>query len=604
MCGIIGIVGTTSVTDRLVDGLKRLEYRGYDSSGVAVLDDGVLKRQRAEGKIKGLEAKLGKDPVNGQIGIAHTRWATHGVPNETNSHPHFSGRVGVVHNGIIENFLDIRKELSHRTFETETDTEVAAHLVDEYLGQDLEPIDAFSKALKKLKGAYAFGLIIDGHTDQVFCARAGSPLAIGIGDGEMYLGSDAMALAQLSTKLIYLEEGDWAVLTPTSYQIYDRKDNKVTRDITILSGGPAMAEKGNYRHLMLKEMYEQPETIGRTLANYIDEYRLSANMPEELDFAGIDRVIIIACGTACYAGMVAKYWFEQVAGLAVDVDIASEFRYRKPVLSKKSLFIAVSQSGETADTLAALRYCKEHGVKTAALVNVMTSTMAREADIALPINAGPEIGVASTKAFTSQLTALAALALAAAVSRKTLAKDKREELATALIKTPRLVKQALRLDDEIEALAFDFSKNKSAFYLGRGSQVPIAFEGALKLKEISYIHAEGYAAGELKHGPIALIEDGTPVIVLAPFDDLFEKTISNLQEVASRGASIILITDEAGANHAGDMSDYVLVLPTAHDFVAPIITTIAVQLLAYHTAVHLGTDVDQPRNLAKSVTVE
>ena len=604
MCGIIGIVGTTSVTDRLVDGLKRLEYRGYDSSGVAVLDDGVLKRQRAEGKIKGLEAKLGKDPVNGQIGIAHTRWATHGVPNETNSHPHFSGRVGVVHNGIIENFLDIRKELSHRTFETETDTEVAAHLVDEYLGQDLEPIDAFSKALKKLKGAYAFGLIIDGHTDQVFCARAGSPLAIGIGDGEMYLGSDAMALAQLSTKLIYLEEGDWAVLTPTSYQIYDRKDNKVTRGITILSGGPAMAEKGNYRHFMLKEMYEQPETIGRTLANYIDEYRLSANMPEELDFAGIDRVIIIACGTACYAGMVAKYWFEQVAGLAVDVDIASEFRYRKPVLSKKSLFIAVSQSGETADTLAALRYCKEHGVKTAALVNVMTSTMAREADIALPINAGPEIGVASTKAFTSQLTALAALALAAAVSRKTLAKDKREELATALIKTPRLVKQALRLDDEIEALAFDFSKNKSAFYLGRGSQVPIAFEGALKLKEISYIHAEGYAAGELKHGPIALIEDGTPVIVLAPFDELFEKTISNLQEVASRGASIILVTDEKGANHAGDMSDYVLVLPTAHDFVAPIITTIAVQLLAYHTAVHLGTDVDQPRNLAKSVTVE
>lgn len=604
MCGIIGIVGTTAVTDRLVDGLKRLEYRGYDSSGVAVLDNGTLKRQRAEGKIIGLEAKLNREPLNGQIGIAHTRWATHGVPNETNSHPHFSGRVGVVHNGIIENFLDIRKELSHRTFNTETDTEVAAHLVDEYLGEGMEPIDAFSKALKKLKGAYAFGLIIDGHMDEVFCARAGSPLALGIGEGEMYLGSDAMALAQLTTKLIYLEEGDWAVLTPTSYQIFDQDDNKVTREITILSGGPAMAEKGNYRHFMLKEMYEQPETIGRTLANYIDEYRLTSNVPEEIDFSGIDRVIIIACGTACYAGMVAKYWFEQVAGLAVDVDIASEFRYRKPVLSENSLFIAVSQSGETADTLAALRYCKEHGVKTAALVNVMTSTMAREADIALPINAGPEIGVASTKAFTSQLTALAALALAAAVSRGTVSKEAQEAFATALIKTPRLVKQALRLDDEIEALAFDFSKNKSAFYLGRGSQVPIAFEGALKLKEISYIHAEGYAAGELKHGPIALIEDGTPVIVLAPFDELFEKTISNLQEVASRGASIILITDEEGANHAGDMSDYVLVLPTAHDFVAPIVTTIAIQLLAYHTAVHLGTDVDQPRNLAKSVTVE
>ena len=604
MCGIIGIVGTTDVTERLVDGLKRLEYRGYDSSGVAVLDDGSLKRQRAEGKIKGLEAKLGKEPLDGQIGIAHTRWATHGVPNETNSHPHFSGRVGVVHNGIIENFLDIRKELSHRDFKTETDTEVAAHLVDEYLGQDHAPIDAFSKALKKLKGAYAFGLIIDGYTDQVFCARAGSPLALGIGDGEMYLGSDAMALAQLTTKLIYLEEGDWAVLTPTSYQVYDRNDNKVTRDITTLTGGPAMAEKGNYRHFMLKEMYEQPETIGRTLANYIDEYRLTSNMPEELDFSDIDRVIIIACGTACYAGMVAKYWFEQVAGLAVDVDIASEFRYRKPVLSKKSLFIAVSQSGETADTLAALRYCKEHGVKTAALVNVMTSTMAREADIALPINAGPEIGVASTKAFTSQLTALAALALAAAISRKTVSKEEQEALATALIKTPRLVKKALRLDDAIETMAFDFSKNKSAFYLGRGSQVPIAFEGALKLKEISYIHAEGYAAGEVKHGPIALIEDGTPVIVLAPYDELFDKSISNLQEVASRGAFIILITDETGAKHAENMADEMIVLPTAHEFVAPIVTTIAVQLLAYHTAVHLGTDVDQPRNLAKSVTVE
>ena len=604
MCGIIGIVGSSTVTDRLVDGLKRLEYRGYDSSGIAVLDGGSLKRQRAEGKIKELEAKLDKDHMDGQIGIAHTRWATHGIPNETNSHPHFSGRVGVVHNGIIENFLDIRKELSHREFKTETDTEVAAHLVDEYLGEGLKPVEAFSKALKKLKGAYAFGLIIDGYTDEVFCARAGSPLALGVGENEMYLGSDAMALAQLTTKLVYLEEGDWAILTPTSYQIYDNDDNKVTRDITIISGGPAMAEKGNYRHFMLKEMYEQPETIGRTLTNYIDEYRLTSDMPDELNFSEIDRVIIIACGTACYAGMVAKYWFEQVAGLAVDVDIASEFRYRKPVLSEHSLFIAVSQSGETADTLAALRYCKEHGVKTAALVNVMTSTMSREADIALPINAGPEIGVASTKAFTSQLTALAALALAAAISRGSVTENEQKELATALIKTPRLVKQALRLDDHIEAMAFEFSKSKSAFYLGRGSQVPIAFEGALKLKEISYIHAEGYAAGELKHGPIALIEDGTPVIVLAPFDELFEKTISNLQEVAARGATIILITDEVGAKHAGDLADEIVVLPTAHEFVAPIVTTIAVQLLAYHTAVHLGTDVDQPRNLAKSVTVE
>ena len=604
MCGIIGIVGTSAVTDRLVDGLKRLEYRGYDSSGVAVLDNGKLVRQRAEGKIKGLEAKLATDHVDGQSGIAHTRWATHGVPNETNAHPHFSGRVGVVHNGIIENFLDIRKDLKHRDFRTETDTEVVSHLVDEALGTGLAPKDAFSQSLKKLKGAYAFGVIIDDHPDHIYCARAGSPLALGIGDGEMYLGSDAMALAQLTTKLIYLEEGDWAVMTPTSYEIYDRDDNKVEREVTILTGGPAMAEKGNYRHFMLKEIYEQPETIGRTLSNYIDEYRLSANVPAELDFAQFDRVIIIACGTACYAGMVAKYWFEQVAGLAVDVDIASEFRYRKPVLSPKSLFIAVSQSGETADTLAALRYCKEAGVKTAALVNVMTSTMAREADIALPINAGPEIGVASTKAFTSQLTALASLALAAGTARGTITKDDQERMATALIKTPRHVKQALRLDESIEAMAFEFSKSKNAFYLGRGSQVPIAFEGALKLKEISYIHAEGYAAGELKHGPIALIEDGTPVIVLAPYDRLFEKTISNLQEVASRGAHIILITDQEGASHAETMADNMIVLPSSDDFVAPIIMTIAIQLLAYHTAVHLGTDVDQPRNLAKSVTVE
>ena len=604
MCGIIGIVGTSSVTDRLVDGLKRLEYRGYDSSGVAVLDSGKLVRQRAEGKIKGLEAKLASDHVDGQSGIAHTRWATHGVPNETNAHPHFSGRVGVVHNGIIENFLDIRKDLKHRDFRTETDTEVVSHLVDEALGSGLAPKDAFSQSLKKLKGAYAFGVIIDDHPDHIYCARAGSPLALGIGEGEMYLGSDAMALAQLTTKLIYLEEGDWAVMTPTSYEIYDRDDYKVEREITILTGGPAMAEKGNYRHFMLKEIYEQPETIGRTLSNYIDEYRLGANVPAELDFAKFDRIIIIACGTACYAGMVAKYWFEQVAGLAVDVDIASEFRYRKPVLSPKSLFIAVSQSGETADTLAALRYCKEAGVKTAALVNVMTSTMAREADIALPINAGPEIGVASTKAFTSQLTALASLALAAGTARGTIAKEDQERMATALIKTPRHVKKALRLDKSIEAMAFDFSQSKNAFYLGRGSQVPIAFEGALKLKEISYIHAEGYAAGELKHGPIALIEDGTPVIVLAPFDRLFEKTISNLQEVASRGAHIILITDQEGASHAASMADNMIVLPTSDNFVAPIIMTIAIQLLAYHTAVHLGTDVDQPRNLAKSVTVE
>lgn len=605
MCGIIGITGRNSVTERLVEGLKRLEYRGYDSSGIAVLDGKNLLRERAEGKIKNLEAKLTTANVDGQSGIAHTRWATHGVPNETNAHPHFSGRVGVVHNGIIENFLELREELSQtRQFHTETDTEVVAHLVDAALEKGANPKDAFSQSLKRLHGAYAFGVIIEGVEDKIFCARAGSPLAIGVGDGEMYIGSDAMALTQLTTRLIYLEEGDWAILTPTGYEIFDKSDRPVDRDITIISGGPAMAEKGNYRHFMLKEIYEQPETIGRTLANYVDEFRLTANIPSELDFSKFDRIIIIACGTACYAAMVAKYWFEQLGGVAVDVDIASEFRYRKPVIVPNSLFIAVSQSGETADTLAALRYAKENGTTTAALVNVMTSTMAREADIALPINAGPEIGVASTKAFTSQLTALAALALAAAVARKALSRDAEVKHVDALIQTPRLVKESLLLDEAIERIAFDLSHSKQAFYLGRGSQVPIALEGALKLKEISYIHAEGYAAGELKHGPIALIEDGTPVIVLAPYDTLFEKTISNLQEVASRGAKIILITDETGAEAAKTMADAVIVMPNSDSFVAPIVSTIAIQLLAYHTAVHLGTDVDQPRNLAKSVTVE
>jgi glucosamine--fructose-6-phosphate aminotransferase (isomerizing) len=604
MCGIIGIAGHSSVTNRLIEGLVQLEYRGYDSSGIAVLDKGKLKRERAKGKIKKLIDKLEANPIDGAAGIAHTRWATHGIPNEQNSHPHFSGSVSVVHNGIIENYLDIKNELSHRKFHTETDTEVSAHLIDEYLKSGLSPKKAFSKSLKKLKGAYAFAVLFDDLRDHIFCARAGSPLAIGIGQDEMYLGSDAMALAKLTTKMIYLEEGDWAILTPKTYEIYDRNDNRVNREITIISGGPAMAEKGNYRHFMLKEIHEQPETIARTLGIYINDYSLSPVVTGNLDFEKIDKIILVACGTANYACLVAKYWFEQIARIPVEVDLASEFRYRKPTLSDKSLFIAVSQSGETADTLAALRYCKKAGLKTAVLVNVLTSTMAREADIALPINAGPEIGVASTKAFTSQLTALAALALTAGVSNGSVSKTIQEELIKELIKTPRLIKQTLRLNDQIEKLTFEFSKSKNAFYLGRGTQMPIALEGALKLKEISYIHAEGYAAGELKHGPIALIEDGTPVIVIAPTNSLFEKTISNLQEVASRGANIILITDEEGKQRAKTLSDNIIVMPGSSDFVSPIIATIVVQLLAYHSAVHLGTDVDQPRNLAKSVTVE
>jgi len=578
-----------------------LEYRGYDSSGIAVLANGALDRRRAKGKIKHLEARIAEENMDGQIGIAHTRWATHGVPNETNAHPHRSGRVAVVHNGIIENYLELRESLNGtREFTSETDTEVVAHLVDIELAKGLSPKDAFCAALKQLKGAYAFGLIIDDNPDEIFCARAGSPLALGIGASgtEHYLGSDAMAMAQLTNKLIYLEEGDWAILRPEGYEIFDENDTPVTREITTIKGGPALAEKGKYAHFMLKEIYEQPDTVTRSLVHYLDSKRerplKGTDLADALDFSKFDRIILIACGTAYYAGVVAKYWFEQVAGLAVDIDVASEFRYRRPVLSEKSLFIAISQSGETADTLAALRYCKENGLTTAALVNVMTSTMAREADIAMPIHAGPEIGVASTKAFTSQLTALAALSLSAAQTRGVISDEELLRLTAELVSVPRLISEALELDASIEGLSKTLAPASSAFYLGRGAQVPIAFEGALKLKEISYIHAEGYAAGELKHGPIALIEDGTPVIVLAPMDELFEKTVSNLQEVASRGAA------KAGASMAAD----IITVPSSDPFVSPLVTTIALQLLAYHTAVALGTDVDQPRNLAKSVTVE
>jgi glucosamine--fructose-6-phosphate aminotransferase (isomerizing) len=611
MCGIIGIAGRNQVTDRLIDGLKRLEYRGYDSAGIAVLTNGTLDRRRAKGKIKNLEARIAQENMDGQIGIAHTRWATHGVPNEANAHPHRAGRVAVVHNGIIENYLELREALQdQREFTSDTDTEVVAHLVDMELSKGLSPRDAFAASLKQLKGAYAFGLIIDDNPDEIFCARAGSPLALGIGPDktEHYLGSDAMAMAQLTNQLIYLEEGDWAILRPETYEIFDESDAPVTREITVIEGGPALAEKGKYAHFMLKEIYEQPDTVTRTLTHYLDDKHerpiRGTDISADLDFTQFNRIILIACGTAYYAGAVAKYWFEQVSGLAVDIDIASEFRYRRPVLDENALFIAISQSGETADTLAALRYCKEKGLTTAALVNVMTSTMAREADIAMPIHAGPEIGVASTKAFTAQLTALAALSLSAAQSRGAVADEELLRLTSELISAPRLISESLELDAAIKTLAEKLAPARSAFYLGRGAQVPIAFEGALKLKEISYIHAEGYAAGELKHGPIALIEDGTPVIVLAPMDELYEKTVSNLQEVASRGARVTLVTDAEGAAAGSSMADELIMVPSTDPFVAPLITTIALQLLSYHTAVALGTDVDQPRNLAKSVTVE
>jgi len=611
MCGIIGIVGNQPVTNRLVAGLKRLEYRGYDSAGVAVIEDGEgLVRRRAKGKIKNLENRIDLEPVDGLLGIAHTRWATHGAATETNAHPHFAGRVGLVHNGIIENFTTLRNGLKdNRTFFTQTDTEVVAHLIDEAMKSGLSGKDAFAASLKQLTGAFALGVVIDGVDGQLFAARRGSPLAIGIGNGENYIGSDAIALSSLSTQIIYLEEGDWAVLTTDGYEIFDADDKPVTREITNVTGSMAAAEKGNYRHFMLKEVYEQPETVSHTLTHYIDAFNHKIKSPKELqleglDFKKIDRLTLIACGTAAYAAYVAKYWFEQLADLPVEVDIASEFRYRKPALGKNGLCIVVSQSGETADTLAALRYCQQKGLQTAALVNVMSSTMAREADFAMPINAGPEIGVASTKAFTSQLTALLSLAISAGVQRGKINETRERTLIESLTQVPRLITETLVLDETIEEIALDLSKAEDAFYLGRGMHFPLALEGALKLKEISYIHAEGYAAGELKHGPIALIEEGTPVIVIAPTDELFEKTVSNMQEVSTRGAKVLLITDEAGAKHAKDMADTILVCPAVSWETAPIVYAVTIQLLAYHAAVHLGTDVDQPRNLAKSVTVE
>lgn len=604
MCGIVGIIGHKPVSDRLVSGLKRLEYRGYDSAGIAVVDGNTILRRRAKGKLINLQSKLSDDPIDGHTGIAHTRWATHGAPTENNAHPHYSGRVAVVHNGIIENYAEIQEELPHRTFESETDTEVAVHLIDDALVRGMSPRDAVAYAVSRFRGAYALGILIKGAEDAIFCARNGPPLAIGVGDGEMYLGSDAMALAPLTNKIIYLEDGDWAILRQTSVEIFDKENTPVERPITVVEFADEIADMGDFPHYMLKEIHEQPDTLARTLSHYLDPIEMRVEMPDGLNFANIDRVVIVACGTAYYAGMVAKYMFEQVSGLAVDIDVASEFRYRSPVLSPNSLMVVVSQSGETADTLAALRYAKDKGLKTAALVNVMTSTMAREADIAMPIKAGQEIGVASTKAFTSQTCALAALAVGAAQQRGCIDANTAAAHCRDLATLPQIVAETLLCSDAIARVAATLVNAKSIFFLGRGPMVPIALEGALKLKEISYIHAEGYAAGELKHGPIALIEQDTPVIVIAPDDELFEKTVSNLQEVAARGARVVLMTDPKGADTAKNLSNSIMILPAASPLCAPIIQAVGQQLLAYHTAVALGTDVDQPRNLAKSVTVE
>ena len=608
MCGIVGILGNAPVAGQLVDALKRLEYRGYDSAGIATLDHGVMARRRAEGKLHALEIKLAAEPLGGNTGIGHTRWATHGRPTELNAHPHATDRVAVVHNGIIENFRELRERLiaGGAKFGSETDTEVVAHLVTEKLKDGKSPVEAVSASLKELRGAFALAFLFAGHDDLLIGARKGSPLAVGYGKGEMYLGSDAIALSPFTDTLSYLEEGDWAVLTRKGVKIYDAQDRPVERAIEKSSVSTHLVDKGNHKHFMAKEIHEQPEVVGHTLAHYIDMVHETVALPVELpfDWSKIKRLSISACGTAFYAGLVAKYWFERFAKLSVEIDIASEFRYRGAPLEAGDLAIFISQSGETADTLATLRYAREMKQHILSVVNVASSSIARESDVVMPTLAGPEIGVASTKAFTCQLAVLACLALAAGRARGHLSVEDEQKLVHALIEVPRLMAQALTLEPQIEKLAHDLAKVNDVLYLGRGTSFPIALEGALKLKEISYIHAEGYAAGELKHGPIALIDDKMPVVVIAPYDRVFDKTVSNMQEVAARGGRIILMTDAQGAKEAAMENLINIILPDCPATVTPLVYAIPVQLLAYHTAVIMGTDVDQPRNLAKSVTVE
>ncbi len=607
MCGIVGIVGHTPVAPLIVDALKRLEYRGYDSAGVATIEHGELARRRAEGKLINLDRLIRAEPLDGTIGIGHTRWATHGVPNETNAHPHFSNGVAIVHNGIIENFAELRAELIRDGYEfaSQTDTEVVAHLVSRELARGLDPVKAAHNALKRLEGAFALAIMFKGDEDLIIGARNGPPLAVGYGEGEMFLGSDAIALAPFTNSITYLEDGDWAVVRRNRLQIYDMAGEPIERKRQQSIGTSFLVDKGNHRHFMEKEIHEQPEVISHTLAHYLD-FANGTSKPFDMpfDFAKIDRLAISACGTAYLAGLVGKYWFERYARLPVDIDIASEFRYREMPLSKSSAALFVSQSGETADTLASLRYCRANGLPIGAIVNVRESTIARESDGTFPTLAGPEIGVASTKAFTCQLAVLSALAVRAAAARGTVSRDEEKALVRQLAETPRFASQVLKLDKQVEKVARELAQVKHVLYLGRDTNYPLAMEGALKLKEISYIHAEGYAAGELKHGPIALIDENMPVIVIAPHDRIYEKTVSNMQEVAARGGKIILITDKAGAAAASVKTMETIVLPDVPELIAPMIYALPVQLLAYYTAVFMGTDVDQPRNLAKSVTVE
>lgn len=606
MCGIIGIAGVGNVTDRLVDGLKRLEYRGYDSAGVAILDNGKVNRWRAKGKIRNLEAVINEAPSDGSLGIAHTRWATHGKPTTQNAHPHAFEGVAIVHNGIIENFRELRGELAGygHVFESETDSEVIAHMIAHYLRDGRGMTAAFGDAIRKLQGAYAVVALYEGEPNQLYGARRGSPMVIGVADNETFLGSDAIALAEWTRRVIYLEEDDWCIISPLSVQIYDRTGALANRPEKISAATPGYADKGEYRHFMEKEIYEQPDAVGRTISNYIDPVRRRFVSADIEGWSTVNRLVGTACGTAFFATSTAKYWFERYARIPVETDIASEFRYREPVLSKDDMAFFVSQSGETADTLSALRYCKKVGVQTFGVVNVKESSIDRDADHSLYTYAGVEIGVASTKAFTAQLAALACIAGGAAQARGKLDEHQSGVLIDGLLETPRHLNEVLELRGQVEEIAHLLAKSRDVLYLGRGVFYPLAMEGALKLKEISYIHAEGYAAGELKHGPIALIEDGTPVVVIAPYDELFEKTISNVQEVAARGAEVILITDEKGASRAGNDAQHIIAIPNCHPIIQPIVAAVPIQLLAYFTAVIKGTDVDQPRNLAKSVTVE
>lgn len=608
MCGIIGILGSEAAAPRLVAALKRLEYRGYDSAGVATLEDGVITRRRASGKIANLVAELDAAPLIAFEGIGHTRWATHGAPTTSNAHPHATDKVAIVHNGIIENFRPLRDALQAkgRVFASETDSEVIAHLITDLIDQGLDPRAATLQAIGQLEGAFAVACLFAGAPDLMIGARKGSPLVVGLGDGEVFLGSDAIAVAPFTDRVIYLEEGDAAVMSRGGVEIIDAAGRPAKRTVSVISGSAAAVEKGNYRHFMQKEIHEQPETTGRTIARFVDVLNERVSLPD-LDGVAIakaDRIDVVACGTAHYAGRVAEYWLERLARVPVECDIASEFRYRDPTPSPGGAAVFVSQSGETADTLAALRYCKEHGVKTLSVVNVQHSTIWRESDAVLPTLAGPEIGVASTKAFTAQLAVLAAFAVAVARARGAITETDERRLVRALMETPRLMAESLTAEETIAALAIDLAKARDILFLGRGVHYPMALEGALKLKEISYIHAEGYAAGELKHGPIALIDEHTPVIVIAPHDALFEKTMSNMQEVKARRGRVILFTDAAGAAAAKDVADAIIQVPACDPFIAPLVYAAPLQLLAYHVAVVRGTDVDQPRNLAKSVTVE